>query len=208
MPSAMVDLNVPPAGDATASYVALSRVRHRNDLFILRIFKRTELRRSGSNAGVDILLQRLRGKLGANAEGSKLCMGCRLFKPRSAFVCAEKQCTRQWNHRNRQCLACFALARRDRDDKLRANARQCIVTRNCYGHFCNGAPRPREDFHRGQRSEGRPPCKRCARYEHRYQLCYGKCGKKLRTTDFTWSQLEKKDEPRCKACLRDSNPNA
>jgi len=61
MGTALVELNIPPSGDATAAYVALSRVRTRETLFILREFDFDKLRRSGSKAGVDILLQRLRG---------------------------------------------------------------------------------------------------------------------------------------------------
>ncbi len=51
------------------------------------------------------------------------------------------------------------------------------------------------------------PCMRCARYEHRYRLCHGTCGKKLRTADFTCSQL-KQDEPRCKACAKGHTTNS
>eukprot|EP00663_Eupelagonemidae_sp_cell21sb_P013031 gene13031-biopygen7621 len=57
MPSALVELNLPPSGDESATYVALSRVRHRKDLFILRPFNTDKLRRKGSKAAVDILLQ-------------------------------------------------------------------------------------------------------------------------------------------------------
>eukprot|EP00660_Eupelagonema_oceanica_P019528 gene19528-biopygen34115 len=71
MSSALVDLNIPPGGDTTASYVALSRVRRREDLFILRDFSADQLRRGGTKAGVDILLRRLRGELGRFSEGHK-----------------------------------------------------------------------------------------------------------------------------------------
>ena len=76
MKTALVELNIPSGGDATAAYVALSRVRSREDLYILRAFDVSKLRRSGSKAGVDILLQRLRGELGDDEEGSKRCMRC------------------------------------------------------------------------------------------------------------------------------------
>ena len=114
MPSALVELNIPPSGDATAAYVALSRVRHRDHLFILRQFAVDKLRRSGSKAAVDILLQRLRGQLAPNAEGSKRCTGCKQLKRRSAFVSSTTKCTRQWFSQKRRCLQCLSADRADR----------------------------------------------------------------------------------------------
>eukprot|EP00660_Eupelagonema_oceanica_P019445 gene19445-biopygen20258 len=64
---------MPASGDATAAYVALSRVRRIQDLHILRDFDAASLRRSGTKAGVDILLQRLRGSLGRR---DRRCLDC------------------------------------------------------------------------------------------------------------------------------------
>eukprot|EP00660_Eupelagonema_oceanica_P019259 gene19259-biopygen29520 len=122
MSSALVDLDIPPRGDTTASYVALSRVRTREDLFILRDFDTDQLRRGGTKAGVDILLRRLRGDLDRFTEGSKQCAACRRMKPRSGFVSTDTMCTRQWNaHKsaNRRCLQCLASERTERDKSQR-----------------------------------------------------------------------------------------
>ena len=123
MRTALVELNIPPSGDATAAYVALSRVRTRESLFILRDFDSKKLRRSGSKAGVDILLQRLRGELTDEEEGSKRCMGCRRLKKRSGFVSASTKSTRQWESRDRRCLECMYSERQQQYDKMRK--RQC-----------------------------------------------------------------------------------
>ena len=53
----------------------LSRVRTADALYILRDFDVSKLRRSGSKAGVDILLKRMRGDLGDDEEGTKMCLG-------------------------------------------------------------------------------------------------------------------------------------
>eukprot|EP00662_Eupelagonemidae_sp_cell21_P057590 gene57590-biopygen62549 len=105
LPSALVELNLPPSGDQSATYVALSRVRHRDDLYILREFDVSNLRRKGSKAGADILLQRLRADLRYAEEGSKQCHGCKEHKKRSAFVSAVTKCTRQWLSRMPYCTA-------------------------------------------------------------------------------------------------------
>eukprot|EP00660_Eupelagonema_oceanica_P019254 gene19254-biopygen33633 len=112
LPSALVELNLPSSGDRTAAYIALSRVRRREDLFILRAFDPSHLRRKATKASVDILLQRLRGDLRDCDEGSKLCMRCRKMRPRSAFVDAATHSTRQWMSNDRRCdCACISCPR-------------------------------------------------------------------------------------------------
>eukprot|EP00662_Eupelagonemidae_sp_cell21_P058062 gene58062-biopygen29592 len=141
LPSALVDLNIPPSGDPTAVYVALSLslVRDRNSLFILGDFDASKLRRSASKAAVDILLQRLRGELADDEEGSKMCTGCSKMKRRSKFVSTETKSTRQWDARERFCLTCIA---KDGDGRRRRWALPCDGAR------CGGAKQPRDAFSR------------------------------------------------------------
>eukprot|EP00662_Eupelagonemidae_sp_cell21_P057106 gene57106-biopygen107233 len=137
--SALVDLNIPPSGDATAAYIALSRVRRRESLFILSDFDPAKLRRSASKAGVDILLQRLRGDLADDEEGSKVCTRCTKLKRRSEFVSAETKSTAQWDRRERYCLTCLAE---------HGDGRRKRWELACNGARCNGAKRPRSSFSR------------------------------------------------------------
>eukprot|EP00660_Eupelagonema_oceanica_P019554 gene19554-biopygen35577 len=196
MSSALVDLNIPPGGDTTASYVALSRVRKRDDLFILRDFTAEQLRRGGTKAGVDILLRRLRGDLDRFSEGSKQCMGCNQWKLRSAFVSAETLCTRQWNARkssNRRCLQCLALERRERDKKQSSTQRlqrTHLRKRVCNGVLCRGAPQPRDAFHHTQLlpSVIDPVCTRCHSHARSHLRCC-ECAEEKNTSAFSTQQL-------------------
>eukprot|EP00662_Eupelagonemidae_sp_cell21_P056786 gene56786-biopygen53242 len=150
LPSALVDLNVPPSGDATAVYVALSRVRHRESLFVLGEFDESKLRRSPSKAGVDILLQRLRGELADHEEGSKRCGDCGDMKRRSEFVSADTKSTRQWDKgRERRCLECIA----DHGDGRRQR-----YELPCTGLRCCGKKRPRGAFTRAELDKRKPQC--------------------------------------------------
>eukprot|EP00662_Eupelagonemidae_sp_cell21_P057382 gene57382-biopygen58260 len=194
MPTALVELNMPSSGDATAAYVALSRVRRREDLYILRDFDSTKLRRSGSKAAVDILLQRLRGDLADNAEGTKECMAprCRKQKPRSAFVSRETKSTRQWLSRDRRCLDCLALDKRERDEALRHRAQErrskgeawsakhVVGRRKCHGDGCAGALCPRDAFSPSQRDVPKPKCIECLSGPRSpTRKCHGACGKSI-----------------------------
>eukprot|EP00665_Eupelagonemidae_sp_cell47_P003061 gene3060-6311_t len=114
-PELLGDVVVPKCADKTAGYIIISRVRKAEDLYLLRDFDASMLRRSASKANADILLQRLRGDLGEHEEASKQCLGCKQVKRRSEFIPTEGRhagSTAQWNGRNRRCLKCMAPARR------------------------------------------------------------------------------------------------
>eukprot|EP00660_Eupelagonema_oceanica_P019787 gene19787-biopygen11159 len=209
MTSALVDLDIPPGGDTTASYVAISRVRTRNDLFILRPFDVDQLRRGGSKAGVDILLRRLRGELGRFDEGSKECMGCHRLKPRSAFVSPDSLCTRQWNARksiNRRCLQCLTLERRERDARQRSE-HSGLHKRVCHGVLCAGTRQPRTAFHHRQLlpSVSKPVCNQCRAHARSY-LCCSTCGCEKHASEFSAQQLHHDRQAAvCTSCAA-SNP--
>eukprot|EP00660_Eupelagonema_oceanica_P019628 gene19628-biopygen17756 len=216
MTTALVDLDIPPRGDTTASYVALSRVRSREDLFILRDFDADQLRRGGSKAGVDILLRRLRGDLDRFSEGSKRCMACRRLKPRSAFVSPETLCTRQWNAQkssNRRCLQCLALERKERDATQRqteSHRQAGLRKRVCNGVLCAGARQPRSAFHHTQLTPpvSNPVCKRCHTHT-RSHLCCTECGNEKHISDFSTEQLHRnRHAATCKSCADSNATNA
>ena len=82
----------------------LPRVRCREDLYILWPFDGSKLRRRATKADAGIFLQRLRGDLGDNKEGSKTCTRCRRRLKRFAFVRVdgeEHSDTKQWEMRDR-----------------------------------------------------------------------------------------------------------
>ena len=66
--SVMVDLNLPDNGDGTAAYVALSRVRRREDLSILRAFDPDSVRRSGVISQLSVV-----GRLLLTSHSSEFC---------------------------------------------------------------------------------------------------------------------------------------
>ena len=157
MPS--LTLSIPPS-DQTAGNIALSRVCRREDLHILRPFGATKLHRRASKASVDILLRCLRGPdhpqgQGDDDEGSKQCMAprCRRLKPRSAFVSAVTNCTRQWLSRDRRCLDCAEL---DRQEK-----REALYRTDCHGTVCGGRKKPRSAFSPNMRDASVPVCIEC-----------------------------------------------
>eukprot|EP00662_Eupelagonemidae_sp_cell21_P057789 gene57789-biopygen89576 len=173
MRAALVELNIPPSGDATAAYVALPCGEQ-------------ALRRGASKAGVDILLKRLRGDLAADEEGSKTCLGCEKEKPRSQFVCPEKKCTRQWHSRDRRCLQCVAERKQERDKAM-------------YRWVCSECKekKKRDDFVRSELKSTTPVCRECNSEFH----CHGACGKDLPASAFSRTQLRENDEPRCVGCI-------
>eukprot|EP00662_Eupelagonemidae_sp_cell21_P056868 gene56868-biopygen83888 len=186
--SALVDLNIPPSGDPTAAYM-----RHRDSLYILSEFDASKLRRSGSKAGVDILLQRLRGELADDEEGSKTCLGCSELKRRSEFVPAETGSTRQWNSRDRRCLDCCA--------KSKSRGATTRYELSCRGLGCGGAKRPRNHFTRVEFESTRPVCRTCSVLRRCRE-----CKEVLTIQHFSREQLAY-GEPSCSSCAAaPSNP--
>eukprot|EP00660_Eupelagonema_oceanica_P019525 gene19525-biopygen14880 len=204
MPSALVELNLPASGDRTAAYIALSRVRRREDLFILRPFDATKLRRKATKASVDILLRRLRADLRDCDEGSKMCMCCRTMHPRSAFVDATSKSTAQWMGSDRRCLKCLARDKCERNAATSAKRR----ARKCHGPGCSGAMLPRTAFGRSQRNEDQPWCIKCNSARLDTRTCGGACGKSLPVSDFSNEQLKafksQQIAPKCRSCAATS----
>ena len=187
--SVLVELNVPPGCDKTAAYVSLSRIRNRKDLYILRNFKRTSLRRHHSKASVDILLQKLRGELDRNAHGCKECLSCNLVKPRRDFINATGD-TVHWTGPQRWCVKCQTkcLAEHNNVKRQRAKKHTCITckTEKPWSSFTNWS--------------GCKQCKECVEHQTKYAVCC-RCCKDLRRSEFSDEQLHHNSNNRvCNTC--------
>ena len=104
----IVDLQVPAESSPITAYVALSRVKDRSRVLILRPF-RIGLFRKGNPIGPNALLQHLRGELEPEAfreqyEARALCSSCQRMHPVHLFSPAE------WVLPQKKCARCVAAA--------------------------------------------------------------------------------------------------
>ena len=104
----MIDLNIPECSSPITGYVALSRVKHRDSVLILRPFP-LALFQKGSPEGPEALLDFHRGcldlaRLQADRCARKVCKNCLASLTRHAFSPAE------WREKPGRCLGCEVLA--------------------------------------------------------------------------------------------------
>ena len=106
---AIVDLRIPAGASKLASYVAMSRVRRREDILIFREFDRSVFQGEPPE-GPTLLLKKLRDPDGwqenwrAMVHRSRVCSGCSTDAPASMYT------AEQWAafSKNRLCLECQA----------------------------------------------------------------------------------------------------
>ena len=137
---AIVDLRLGGSSSAMASYVAITRVKRRQDLLIYRPFPQ-KLFQDGQKPGLDLLMKVWRGedinwaRLEEEHMPKKYCPGCFIYKPKQDYHLCE------WNK-----------------DEERGNCIQCIKRRikdgapyecnECLEWFCKEAFDEKQRDHR------------------------------------------------------------
>ena len=122
LPAAIVDLQLGRGVSVIASYVALTRVRHRRDLLIYRPFD-FDIFTQGPPEGPELLLRHLRGEdldwseLDAKHTPTTICTGCDKTKFKDEFH------FRQWHRKEkRYCRIC----EEEREKELLWQCARCL----------------------------------------------------------------------------------
>jgi hypothetical protein len=185
----IVDLRIGRGTSPVASYVALTRVKRREDLLIYRPFER-ELFTRAPRKGPELLLSSLRGErvewaaIEAEYMPSARCAGCgfRRFKPmfapqqwtRNSRQPYCKQCVERKKREGTplQCNACF-LWKTETAFEVRNRHPNCINTRIC----CD--------------CEERRRCKRCGQH---------KCEKEFSASEWQHARWSSDRQGNCRDC--------
>ncbi|CAE8714602.1 unnamed protein product [Polarella glacialis] len=196
--AAIVDLQLGSDSSPQASYVALNRVRKKEDLVIFRPFERSIFTK-GSPEGPKLLLQHLRGEaidwaaLEAKYMPKSSCAGCSSRKPKDAFTmqmwCREefrycKKCVQAFQASGNayECSGCHVWRPASGFTSLQLEARACR-------RRCNAC----RDTAEVARLEGLEAAART----RVFTCCW--CQQAKGKDDFSANQLDKSEKV-CRAC--------